>query len=381
MARRVAYLVAPYSPLGRSALVHLGAAKKIAAVIGVLASLGYRVRLINSAHNAAEFRTHQLRRSTIGGVRLLELTPFTVPWRPLGKVLNLCSAYRWGRRLARRQRQSLVWIYNGYAFESLFALCSGKHSRLVVELEDLPFSRRRGGLDLKNRLDSALLSRVLTQACLVTAVNEMIAASLPGLRCRVVSLPSILDPGVEGRAFKRPFSGSPYRIGYFGGLTVEKGANVLLSLAEDLPANWSMLVTGSGPLASRFREASARVDRVSFRESASDSEVLSLMGECDLLVNPHTSIAAMRDGVFPFKVYEYVSTGRLVASTPLPPAGVDLGAAAVWFDGSAGGLRRLLETAATAYEGRRTAIALAAAEVRLRYAPASVAGVIQRALS
>jgi glycosyltransferase involved in cell wall biosynthesis len=61
---------------------------------------------------------------------------------------------------------------------------------------------------------------------------------------------------------------------------------------------------------------------VHFHGRVDETTLLSLISDCDVLVNLHASIEKMSNGVFPFKVIEYVASGRLVISTDLPAISV-----------------------------------------------------------
>jgi glycosyltransferase involved in cell wall biosynthesis len=82
-----------------------------------------------------------------------------------------------------------------------------------------------------------------------------------------------------------------------------------------------------------------------FFEDVPDEKLYELLTECDVAVNPHASIQAMGEGVFPFKVLEAVASGRLVISTALPPCGFDLQHNVMYFNGTLDGLCKALESA------------------------------------
>ena len=77
---------------------------------------------------------------------------------------------------------------------------------------------------------------------------------------------------------------------------------------------------------------------------------------CDVIVNPHSPIAAMDQGVFPFKVCEALVTGALLVTTALPSIDESLEPAVVTFDGGAAGLLDALARAPAEYGERRPAI-------------------------
>jgi hypothetical protein len=76
----------------------------------------------------------------------------------------------------------------------------------------------------------------------------------------------------------------------------------------------------------------------------------------------------MGDGVFPFKVIEYVASGRLVISTPLPDANLAAALKSVVFvKHDKASIVSVLHAARQIYELRRAQIETAVADVRQRF--------------
>jgi glycosyltransferase involved in cell wall biosynthesis len=334
-------IVAPYLPESVVSSGSLAAAHKIESVVRILARSGRRIIFINSAHVRNEFARSSVSKQTIGGVKVALITPFTVKWRPVGKALNILAASGLARRLARRQ-PSLVWIYNSYAFEARMALQLSDRAgcRIVLEVEDLPRARKRGLMNFKPWLDSRYLRALEDRAALITCVNSSVQSILKSSRTLLV--PYIMSPFVNLNG-RPPFESEPYTLGYFGGLTKEKGAAILPELCRVLPEPWKMVVTGRGNLAPDLRLcAEGSAGRMQFFENVPDERLYELISRCDVVVNPHESIKEMGQGVFPFKVLEAVASGRLVISTELPPCNFDLARNIITFDGSVGGLLHAL---------------------------------------
>lgn len=93
----------------------------------------------------------------------------------------------------------------------------------------------------------------------------------------------------------------------------------MLELVKRSSGRFLFHVCGNGPLADAFAEVSRLSGDVRFHGQVDDATLFDLIAECDVLVNVHASIEKMGNGVFPFKVVEYVASGRLVISTDLPP--------------------------------------------------------------
>jgi glycosyltransferase involved in cell wall biosynthesis len=333
-------MVAPYLPESGSQ----GAAHKIESVLRILARSGRRIIFINSAHRHTGFALSTAAVRNIAGVRVLEITPFTWRWRPAGKLANILTALPLARRVAAL-RPSLVWIYNSYAFEARFALLLSKLAkcRIVLEMEDLPLARKRGLLNLKPLLDSRYLPIVQRRASLITCVNQSIQIGMGPVR--TMPLPYIMSPFVKVNG-RDPLQSAPFTVGYFGHLSVEKGASIFTSLHSALPSDWRITITGRGRLAEELHRCAARSGgRMKFFEDVPDEKLYELLTACDVAVNPHTSIESMGEGVFPFKVLEAVASGRLLISTELPPCGFDLQHNVMYFNGTVEGLHKALDSA------------------------------------
>jgi len=356
-------MVAPYLPEYVAGSGSLAAAHKIESVVRILAKSGRRIIFINSAHISSDFASSSATRQTIGGVKVIQVTPFTLKWRPIGKALNILAASGLARRIARMQ-PSLVWIYNSYAFEGRMALLMSRRTgcRIVLEVEDLPRARRRGLLNLKPMLDSRYLRILGGCATLITCVNSSVQSRFQSVR--TLLLPYIMSPFVKTDG-RRPFGSTPYTLGYFGGLTREKGASLLLDLCRALPEHWKMVVTGRGDLAPALRLCAEKSSgKMQFFENVPDEKLFELLSRCDVVVNPHASIQAMGEGVFPFKVLEAVASGRLVISTELPPCSFDLSSNVITFDGTVPGVLQALENAPEFFDQNCEGLAATVGKVR-----------------
>jgi glycosyltransferase involved in cell wall biosynthesis len=351
------FVIAAYSPPGKSAVAHLGGSKKIESIISVLHRLNKRVVLINTAHNAESLSNCSVKREVIAGNKVITVTPFTISNRKVGKLLNLIFAVWYALRFRKSTKRFLLWCYNGYAFECLFALLMPKHNDVVIEMEDMPFSRKKGIFDIKNKLDSFLLTRLSKSVQLITCVNSGIADYFSSVPANKVLFPSIITRQLSGQNFNPAFCSSKRVLGYFGGLNEEKGADIILELLADLPLGWQVVVTGSGSLAEKFASLSKAIpEKLTFGHNVSETELYELMKRCDVLVNPHKPIGNMGNGIFPFKVYEYLYTRRLVLTTELPKEIPTIESALVFFEGSATSLKEKLVEAEQLYLKKELAI-------------------------
>ena len=368
---RTALVLAPYSPVG-SPIAALGGARKIQGVIAALQSCFHQVVLVNSAHNEEAPLPASWDRLTIGKAEVPVYLPPRWKKRSVGKLRNLFSVRADVTAVLERFPQpDAVWIYNAYAYEALFLRellkreAKNKKPKVFLEIEDWPLARLRKGHP-KPWLDWAGLQFVLRRADAVLCVNEPLARKVrkPGVPVRV--LPGLVDEAILRLSQEKP----PFReegrirIGYFGGLTKEKGCDLILEAIDaSRVRNWRWIISGSGPLAMEFECLASRYPGLRFHGVVSDEELVRLIGECDVIVNPHRPISEMGEGVFPFKVVESVATGRLVISTPLPPSGIsEVDSSLVSFR-DAGNLLRVLVQAHELYQQQKPDISKAIAAV------------------
>jgi glycosyltransferase involved in cell wall biosynthesis len=361
----------------------LGTRRKMSLISEVLAELCHDVILVST------FRTdgrHQegwcefsLRKTTIKclNVGLLSQPPVAIA------IAECVRASRIADAILAECRPDVVLVYNTYLLEALIASAVARRSQapLVVEVEDLPLARRRGGLNVKPLLDWAAWHRLIPRAAGFIAVSKRVADSLPQRKPRVV-LPGILDTDLLDLSQRRPrpFSGSRRIVGYFGMLETCKGADILLAASAQLPANWQLMVTGSGTLSSSFSKASyALPESLAYLGHVNDLRLYELMCSCDVLLIPPEFVNA--ESVFPFKCLEYLVSGTHVISAHSSMlADPDLAFMVRW-DGTVEHLLQEIQSAEANYQretGQRTsAIRHAVRE----FSPSSVGNKLTHLLS
>jgi len=316
-------IIAPYSPAERSSNPHLGAARKIEAVIDILTQFGMMITLVNTAHECEADAPTTKANVCIAGASITEITPPTYSNRRKGKFLNLFDVDKVADDVLTVGNPMLVWLYNGYAMESRlgveFRHRSGCH--IIQEMEDWHFSRGRG-LNPKPFIDWWFWRKASLKATHIFAVNSALANRSRRLNTNVSLFPGVVSVDIAKIRSAHPPFGSEdgiITIGYFGGLSEEKGADHVLSLCDTLPPQYRFIVTGAGPLESAFNKAAlGSKGRLQFHGRVNDETLVELIGRCDVMLNPHSPIGNMGNGVFPFKVIEAVASGRMLISTPLP---------------------------------------------------------------
>ena len=373
-------LVAPLDP--ECPHENLGAAQKITLVARLLHGMGLMVHFVDSSHSQPRWkRETQGAPCTIGDVPVTLWRPPMFRSRPVGKLLNVIHLGNLPERLAALN-PSLVWLYNPYAFEARLgsALARRCNAKVLLELEDLPTARRRG-LSPKPWIDQIYFQGLLRTCDFITYVNADLMRSHPPRKGRSMLFPSIIGSDLESMPLRTRFSEAPFRIGYFGGLEREKGAEALLAAVPVLPAHWRLVATGTGSLSRDFESLMQRhPDRLEFHGQVTRGRLIELMGTCDAIVNPHSPISAMANGVFPFKVCEALVTGALLISTPVPAIAEPIEEAFIAFDGSATDFVASLELAPDRYRCTTSAINRVREAILARYSEAAVSAQLRALL-
>lgn len=321
-------IVAPYSPPGKCPVINLGAARKLEVVMQLLHQIDSRIILVNSAHNDTSPSELSIRNIEICNVKLTEITPPIYKSRVFGKLLNLFSVNAILDSLGKQGKPTLLWVYNGYAFEMLVAREAWKryHIPMILEFEDWPLSRSRG-FNPKPYIDYFFWRISVKRFSGSFAVNESLAKNLRDAVGIVELLPGIVPRALSDISTNAlPFISDKdvVHVGYFGGLSLEKGADIVLQLAKSLPVDYVMHVTGTGELASNFESAALDLKgKLCYYGKVNNTTLYNVISRCDVMLNPHTSIEKMKNGVFPFKVIEAVASGRLLISTAVPSNGLE----------------------------------------------------------
>ena len=359
---------------------------KVECIVAALSRMGHGVTVLSSASHSG-WPPRVLRERT--EVTAHTAIPFTVIhpkllcWPRVGGAARLLSARRVAVATAEKTRPDVILCYNTYAFEGLAAAAVAKRFRIpmILEIEDLPLCRTTEFWNPKPALDSLFWDSTVELASAYTAVNETVLTKLPGGR------PSFLFPGVLDERLlaterdQRPFAGERRLLGYFGALSYAKGCEVLLDAAPYLPSEWSLLITGSGPLSGAFERLSRlRPDKVKFLGSLPKAELYRAMRSVDATVIPPEKLRGNSAGVFPFKMCEYLVAGsHVISAHPATGGGVDLSFVRRW-DGSTKGLLEQLGRAKDSYESEGIMRRRAAEHILSEYSMAAVSAKLEALL-
>lgn len=337
-----------------------GGARKIILTIRLLQRLGHEVFLLDSSHSSNSdglFSEANIASKHIGHQEICVITPPLWRNRKVGKALQAFGAPKIARRQAHLHKFDLVVIYNAYLFEVRVAqtLLRERSIPFILQLEDLPLARRRGVFNIKPAIENALFAATCKSAALILCVSSAVSSFARKYNDQLALYPPIIDPRIEDYFQTRPnpFSTSNINIGYFGGLNSEKGAHKILKLAQLLDSPYIVHVSGKGDLADQFKDLAKRYPhRVIYHGFVTDERLFALLCTMDILVNPHDTSREFHQGVFPFKLYEYIASGSYVITSKLPGAEADQLGGLCYFDGSVEGLLEKIKAAPSDYSER-----------------------------
>lgn len=366
-------IIAPYSLKHRSQNCNLGATRKMGFFLSLLAQLEHKIVLVNTSHAEEGWHKREEYVCRIGDASVREIVLRQYPVRPLGKLLNLFEVGAVAKEIAQDGEPTLIWVYNAYVFEALLARALKRRFSipLVFEFEDWAMARRKW--HPKSLTDLLAWRYVLPEPDLCLAVNRsLLKRERRRSGCDAQLCPGVVSGGLIDACIRQPAFSDTRRhqvvVGYFGTLSTEKGAEWLLDMVEHMGDHFVFHVSGNGPLAKEFETLSARRHNFYYHGQVDEDTLYDLMANCDVLLNPHKPIEAMGDGVFPFKVIEYVASGRLVISTPLPDANLAAAFKSIVFvEHDKASIVSVLNAARQIYEHRHARIETAVADVRRRF--------------
>ena len=315
--------VAPYDGNNPESTDFIAASKKIKYIISMLLERGEKVVLLNSI--PSPINNLKLRYKKIIFDEIYDLNVVTIGTllnTKIGYLINLLRIKLILNELSNKFGiPDIVWGYNAYAFE--LNVCSfyktKYNSRIIIELEDGIFSRGRG-FNPKPIIDWLFWQLTCSNIDFGLAVNSNLANILAYKKIPSFLLPGVLNESIFNLLelsppFKKNFT--QINVGYFGGLSNEKGAGLILKLVEyaaALSAPICFNVTGRGELHSIFLNYALKYnDNLNYLGQVTDDNLIKTIAKCDIILNLHE----INFEIFPFKVLEGVSSGRLFISTDL----------------------------------------------------------------
>lgn len=314
------YFIAPYSKF------FLGASRKIELLLGILTKIDQEVVLVNSwvdTDNTASFI------KVLVDEKEVRIPQYFLPAKSKNRFLYSCINFIELDSVEKALVNELgkpdrIWLYNCYFLETHLALMLQKNhkAQLIFELEDSCFSRTRG-LNPKPYLDNLAWQKLIPNIDHAFAVNMTLAKEIRSHGKKADLLPGLIASelvSISNKAENKPFSRPNQRIklGYFGGLSTEKGAKMLIDLFEVLPKTFEFIITGTGELEKKIQElATKNSERFRYYGRVSNEALINYISEVDVFLNPHQPMEEMGNGVFPFKVMEAIASKRMIISTSL----------------------------------------------------------------
>ena len=196
---------------------------------------------------------------------------------------------------------------------------------VILEFEDWHFSRS-SIFNLKALIDWYFWKKAIPFIDYCYAVNPWIEDKMKKNGVNSSILPGILSKEIINlKPASTKINKKVLHIGYFGGLVAEKGGLLILELINLVRMNKSCYfkfhITGNGELMSKFELLSkSNPELVQYYGVVDDKKFNNIIGKMDILLNPHFDLK----GVLPFKLLEYIASGRIVVSGPLNLFGTKL---------------------------------------------------------
>ena len=300
----------------------LGANKKIRIILSLLIKQGYDICNINSVPQMGT--RHPIKIKDISFSKNKSIKCLTIPtytYNKFGRLKNIFDAKEVLEFAVEKFGiPKFVWCYNAYAFQMNFAyLIKQKYKcPIILEFEDWHFSRSTI-FNLKAVLDWFFWKRAIPSIDYCYAVNPWIEEVMKKNKVRGSILPGILSKEIVNLKSKfKTAKEKKINVGYFGGLFAEKGGLLILELINLIRNNKESSIkfhiTGNGDLVSKFEKLSKSNPKlVKYYGVVDDNKFNKIIGKMDILLNPHYN----NKGILPFKLLEYIATGRTVISGPL----------------------------------------------------------------
>jgi glycosyltransferase involved in cell wall biosynthesis len=153
-------------------------------------------------------------------------------------------------------------------------------------------------------------------------VGQVLQSITLATSAHLTVLPPLLSPEflliVDQRS--QPFSQRITTILYAGGYGIEKGVTDLIQAFLRLPPDlFSLQLAGAVP--DTLVSSLPSNNRIQILGHLDNSDLYSYYANADVLVSPHR-VTQRSSSIFPFKLIEYVASGALPLTTPMP--GVEL---------------------------------------------------------
>jgi glycosyltransferase involved in cell wall biosynthesis len=307
----------------------IGANKKIRIILSSLIKQGYDICNINSVPQMGVRQPMRIKEIFFFEKKPIKcLTIPTYNYNKLGRFKNIFDAKAVLQfAVDKFGTPDFVWCYNAYAFQMRFASLAKQEYKcpVILEFEDWHFSRS-SIFNLKALIDWYFWKKAIPFIDYCYAVNPWVEEKMKKNGVNSSILPGILTKEIINlKPASTKVNKKVLHIGYFGGLVAEKGGLLILELINLIRMAKSCYlkfhITGNGELMSKFELLSkSNPELVQYYGVVEDKKFNNIIGKMDILLNPHFDLK----GVLPFKLLEYIASGRIVVSGPLNLFGTKL---------------------------------------------------------
>ena len=234
----------------------------------------------------------------------------TVDNRYLRSLIEWISMLIWLPRLLKRYDINTIFIYNiSMVTVSIAIISKILKKQIFIEYEDSAVVSRSSSPPWWKkiyRLHEIVLSKMVSGAF---APSLDLLKRLGVANC--LHLPGALNEDLimQSMQHKRAIlvCDRPLRLIYAGGLDASKGIDLFLEAIEYIKTPLEIHICGRGPLEKKIVKLSLKSrHRVVFHGLVEREELISLMVQVDVGVNPHRS-DLHEGGTWPFKVMEYLA--------------------------------------------------------------------------
>lgn len=262
---------------------------------------------------------HQLELSQVPFLNIPVLKQLTLSLSLTGAML------RWLWRRRAQPRFAIVFnVYLPHSFAVLLAtrLLGGKAVAFVADLPHNLNSQNHGWRRLLHRLNFLLESRSLKHfAALITVTGYAAQDYAPRLPALVMegAVDSSYHTEAEVKASWADRSASPARICmYSGSLHDISGIEFLLDAFRHIQApEYRLWIFGKGSRARLATEAARQDQRITYWGYLPHTQVLQYQRQATVLINPRPTGHWITRYTFPYKLLEYMLSGRPVINTDL----------------------------------------------------------------
>ena len=287
-----------------------------------LASLGAFSRVEIAGLNEPGYSEHE----ELGGRHLWRVELTSRPW-PRNLATQVLKFMEWKHRIVQRYRRQPLAVVHCHDLDPLPIAVRLKQltgARIVYDAHELEtemagLSETRKALArVAERRGMPFVDEMITVSPSIKAWYE---AAFPGQRVSLVrNVPErlALDQSVVNLRAEHGVPEDALLFLYLGGLSKQRGVELLLAAFEDPRVPHHLLMMGSGPLQPAVLAAAQRCGRIHYRQPVKPAEVLRHAAGADVGISLIEGISLSYRYCLPNKLFESVLAGLPVLISDLP---------------------------------------------------------------